>query len=103
MQVWEEFWAGAEDGQGVSVAGKKGGAGRGGRVDESQALAGRGEEELEGSMEGSGRRCQCEARRRWFRWVFVRVVIEGGDGEVNDVGEGSEGGVAEGACEGEGL
>ena len=34
---------------------------------------------------------------------LLRVVIEGRDGEVDDVGECSEGGVAEGACKGEGL
>ena len=69
LQVWEELRAGAEDGQGVRVAGKKGGAGSGGGVNEAQALAGGGEEELE----RGGWRCQREARRRWFGRVLVRV------------------------------
>ena len=42
LQVWEELRAGAEDGQGVRVAGKKGGAGSGGGVvcivNEAQSL-----------------------------------------------------------------
>ena len=44
-------------------------------------MAGGGEEE----MERSGRRCGCEAGWRRFGWVFVGVVIEGGDGEVDEV------------------
>lgn len=54
-------------------------------------------------MERGGWRCRREAWRRRFRRVFVRVVIESGNGEVDDVGESAKGRVAQGLGEGEGL
>ena len=54
-------------------------------------------------MEGSGGRRWREAGWQWLGWVFVGVMIESGDREAYDMGEGTEGGVAEGACEGEGF
>ena len=54
-------------------------------------------------MEGGGERGEGEARGRGLGWGLVGVVVKGGDWEVDDVGEGGEGGVSEVACDVGGL